>query len=141
MSRVDVRFEESPGPGFPPDKKDLAALAENLLVFLGLPDAGVDLAVIGDRRMEELNRAHLGLPGPTNVLSFPDDAGDDDPAFLGSVALSHETLARECFLYGQPPRVHLVRLLAHAFLHLAGLDHGPEMEGLTDAAVARLGNG
>ena len=52
-------------------------------------------------------------------------------------------MRREAFLSGQPPGLHMARLLAHGFLHLAGLDHGPLMESLTEsaaeAAAERLG--
>jgi len=54
------------------------------------------------------------------------------------MAISADTVAREAFLYGQAPTRHLVRLLAHGFLHLAGLDHGPVMEALTEAAVTAV---
>ncbi|MGE4293193.1 MAG: rRNA maturation RNase YbeY [Desulfovibrio sp.] len=65
-------------------------------------------------------------------------AEEDDGPYLGEIALSVDTLARETRLYGQTPREHLVRLLAHATLHLAGLDHGPEMEAMTEAALDAL---
>lgn len=58
-----------------------------------------------------------------------------DPAFLGSIVLSVDTLAREAHLYGQDPQAHLARLLSHALLHLSGVPHGEEMEDLTDRAV------
>ena len=55
--------------------------------------------------------------------------------------LSAETLARETFLYNQAPYEYTVRLLAHGLLHLAGYDHGPEMDVLTEQAVSTLGGG
>lgn len=68
---------------------------------------------------------HLGCHGPTNVLSFP-----GAPGMAGALLLSLDTLERECLLYGQEPCEHLLRLLAHGMGHLAGLDHGPEMDAL-----------
>jgi probable rRNA maturation factor len=75
-----------------------------------------------------------------------DDEGDDfgtedgeQGPYLGEIVLSVDTLAREVRLYGQEPREHQVRLLAHATLHLAGLDHGPEMEAMTEAVLDALG--
>ncbi|MEA4856736.1 MAG: rRNA maturation RNase YbeY [Solidesulfovibrio sp.] len=124
-------------PGLPASRPELAALCRRLLRALDLEGRDFDLRVVGDAEMARLNRDYLGLPGPTNVLSFP--AGDPDrPDSLGEMALSLDTVAREAFLYGQDPAEHLARLLAHGFLHLAGLDHGPVMEALTDAAVAAL---
>ncbi|MDR2488996.1 MAG: rRNA maturation RNAse YbeY, partial [Desulfovibrio sp.] len=51
---------------------------------------------------------------------------------LGCLALSVDTLLRECFLYGQNTDEHCIRLLAHGLSHLMGMDHGPEMDSLAD---------
>ncbi len=90
-----------------------------------LRGASVDLTITCDAEISAYNERFLGCAGPTNILSFP--AGGDD---LGSLVLSADTLLRECRLYGQPPREHSVRLLAHGLGHLLGFDHGPEMDGL-----------
>ena len=94
----------------------------------GRPLGGLDLYLLGDADMAAANAQHLGCPGPTNVLSFP-----GAPGMPGTLLLSLDTLDRECLLYGQEPAGHLVRLLAHGMGHLAGLDHGPEMEALCAA--------
>ena len=91
----------------------------------------------------ELHRAlsamlHAAGSGPTelDVLSFPIDeqiAGPEDedvPVQLGSLVFSVDTLHRETLLYGQDPEEHCLRLLAHGLGHLAGYDHGPEMDEL-----------
>lgn len=61
---------------------------------------------------------------------------------LGSLAISLPTVVREARLYGQDPQAHFCRLLVHGLLHLSGLDHGPDMDELTDpclyAALAML---
>ena len=95
---------------------------------LGHPVAGVDLYLITDTDMAAANARHLGCIGPTNVLSFP-----GGPGMAGTLLLSPDTLERECLLYGQEPVEHLLRLLAHGMGHLAGLDHGPEMDALCTA--------
>ncbi|WP_035064928.1 rRNA maturation RNase YbeY [Nitratidesulfovibrio termitidis] len=61
----------------------------------------------------------------------PDEGG---PCHLGWLVLSLDTWRRECQLYGQEPVEHALRLLAHGLGHLAGYDHGPEMDAFTDAA-------
>ncbi len=124
-------------PDLPWRRPEVAALCRDILAALDLSGGDYDLRLVGDAEMARLNAAHLRLPGPTNVLSFP--AGDPDrPDYLGEMAVSLDTVAREAFLYGQEPREHLTRLLAHGFLHLAGLDHGPVMEALTEQAVAAV---
>ena len=98
---------------------------------LGRPVAGVDLYLVTDAAMAQANARHLGCTGPTNVLSFPEATG-----MAGTLLLSPDTLERECLLYGQEPVEHLLRLLAHGMGHLAGLDHGPEMDALCASCQA-----
>lgn len=104
---------------------------------LGHPLAGIDLHLVTDAAMAHANAKHLGCTGPTNVLSFPGASG-----MAGTLLLALDTLDRECLLYGQEGVEHLLRLLAHGVAHLAGLDHGPEMDALCaaceDAASAGL---
>ena len=138
MVTIHIRPDLIPRSGM--SAREWEHLAADLLEFFGQVDASVELRVTGDREIADLNQRFLGCPGPTNVLSFP-VADSEGQAGGGSVALSLDALARECLLYGQPLREHLVRLLAHAFLHLSGLVHGPEMESLTEQAVETLGTG
>ena len=121
-------------PDFPLSRRELTVLVARLLTALGLERASLSLTLIDDHGIALLNRRYLGCEGPTNILSFP-GAVPEQPDVLGELFLSTETLAREAFLYGQEPARHLARLLAHGLLHLAGHDHGPEMDALTDQAV------
>lgn len=136
-------------PVFPLSKREIGPVARCILTELGLDHAHFTLKLVDDAEIARLNAQFMGCVGPTNVLSFP--AGDpesdekaarqDDAAdHLGEIALSVDTLARESVLYGQSPGDHLVRLLSHAVLHLAGFDHGEAMDALTDAAVAACGD-
>ena len=86
----------------------------------GCPQSVV-VALLGDREMAALNRASLGLKGPTNILSFPDEENAE-------LALCVPQLLREALLYGQANEAHLVRLLAHGMAHVCGLDHGVGMD-------------
>lgn len=124
-------------PALPLSRREMTAFMTRLLDALGLEGASVELRLVDDAAMARMNRDFLGLPGPTNVLSFPAE-DDRDPACLGEIALSVDTLLRESHLYGQPPEEHLARLLAHGLLHLAGHDHGPVMDDLTDLAVEAM---
>lgn len=127
------------GWGCPLDRREVRHALEAMCVAVaaaGRPVVVVDLYLLDDAGMAVANARHLGCRGPTNVLSFPGAAG-----MAGTLLLSLDTLGRECLLYGQEPREHLLRLLAHGMGHLAGLDHGPEMDALCaacqDAAEAR----
>lgn len=120
-------------PRLPLSRCELEALLERLMAALGL-SGDLTLALVDDGAMADLNRRHLGCSGPTNVLAFPGEGEGN----LGEIALCPAVCLREARLYGQDPALHLARLLAHALLHLAGLDHGPEMEALTESAAARV---
>ena len=60
---------------------------------------------------------------------FPQEQ-TDAPSDSGALRLNLDTLHRETLLYGQDPEEHCLRLLAHGLGHLAGYDHGPEMDEL-----------
>lgn len=122
-------------PRFPLARRELQGLMGTLLTVLGLERCTLSLTLVDDAGVAALNQRFLHCNGPTNILSFPE--GDADrPDELGALFLSVETLAREAFLYGQEPTEHLARLLAHGLLHLAGHDHGVEMDTLTELAVS-----
>ena len=113
-------------------------------MLAGAGPAELDLVLVRDGAMSAYNRRYMACHGPTNVLSFPldeplaetegtpTDALPDGnaPVQLGSLVLSVDTLHREARLYGQDLREHCLRLLAHGLGHLAGYDHGPEMDSL-----------
>lgn len=120
-------------PRFPLSASELMGIFEGLADLFGLDDRDVSLRLVDDLEIAALNQSFMGCLGPTNILSFP--TGDDD---LGDLVLSVETLAREAFLYNQDTFEYTVRLLAHGLLHLAGHDHGPEMEALTELAVSSI---
>ena len=107
-----------------------------MLRAAGSGPAELDLVLVRDAGMADYNLRYMGCHGPTNVLSFPIDeqiAGPEDedvPVQLGSLVFSVDTLHRETLLYGQDPEEHCLRLLAHGLGHLAGYDHGPEMDEL-----------
>lgn len=126
-------------PAFPLGNGELHDICDDILDALGIGDAEFSLKLVNDKGIALLNEEFLGCSGPTNVLSFPARSEGEEGPYIGEIALSVDTLAREVRLYGQDEREHLVRLLAHAVLHLAGYDHGEEMEGLTDLAVAAVG--
>ncbi|GAU07426.1 rRNA maturation RNase YbeY [Desulfoplanes formicivorans] len=126
-------------PTLPLCRSELLPLLTSILTCLGLQDRDLVLQCVDDRRIAALNKAFLGCTGPTNILSFP-VSPEDSATVLGELALSIDTLTREIHLYGQDPREHLVRLLAHGILHLAGYDHGETMYSLTEMVVADVCN-
>lgn len=113
-------------------RPELVDMVQAMLEVAGNPEAGIELLLVEDSQMAYYNQSFLELPGPTNVLSFPADEGE---ASLGQIVLNLDAMRREALLYGQDPVEHLARLLSHGVLHLSGLDHGPLMDDLTEAAM------
>lgn len=138
MASLWIESGAALNPTLPLSRSEMEPLLDRLLVVLGLGGASVEVRFVDDAEIARLNGEFLGLPGPTNVLSFPAE-DPERPDYLGEIALSVDTLGREAVLYGQDPARHLVRLLAHGLLHLAGFDHGQAMEEMTDTAVEALG--
>ena len=100
-------------------------------------DAALELVLARDEDVAELNSLHMGCAGPTNVLSFPNGPEESgEVRDLGSLVLSVDAVRREALLYGQAPREHCLRLLAHGLAHLIGLDHGEEMDSLCRLMLA-----
>lgn len=95
----------------------------SVLASHGFVLRAVELQLVTDAEIARANSEFLYCFGPTNILSFP-----DADSSCGCLILSLETLERECLLYGQQKLGHLWLLLAHGMAHLAGLDHGEEME-------------
>lgn len=119
--------------GLPLDKEQLGKEVGIMANFLGKLFPGmarvITLYLVDDKVIAWANKIYMQCSGPTNILSFP---GQEN--FSGTLLLSKETYNRECRLYGQPRKEHLLKLLAHGLTHVAGLDHGEDM----DAIVAQI---
>jgi probable rRNA maturation factor len=79
----------------------------------GVDDAHVAVEFVDADRIAELNLAHRGKQGPTDVLSFPVD--EEGPAVgpreLGDVVICPEHTE------------DLLEAVVHGVLHLTGMDH------------------
>lgn len=115
------------------DKRQLRQVLERMQAEAaehGHAVPALTLHLVDDGCMARCNQRYMSCPGPTNVLSFPGDG-----SLPGQMVLSLPAWERECLLYGQERQEHLLRLLAHGMGHLAGLDHGPEMDALSGACL------
>jgi len=79
----------------------------------GVERAHVAVEFVGAARIAELNVAHRGQDGPTDVLSFPvdDEAVAHGPRELGDVVICPEHTD------------DLLEAVVHGVLHLTGMDH------------------
>ncbi|RQD67308.1 MAG: rRNA maturation RNase YbeY [Desulfonatronovibrio sp. MSAO_Bac4] len=112
-------------------KRELKDIVRSIASELGNNDPDIDILISDDVSMRDYNQRFLGMEGPTNVLSFPED-NPDMPQCLGQLIINADAVRRESVLYGQDPVSYMVRLMVHGILHLAGFDHGPAMDEFSD---------
>jgi probable rRNA maturation factor len=77
--------------------------------------------------MTALNRLHMGGTGPTDVLSFPIDAGDItagiDHRLVGDIVICPVVAERNAPSHAGTLDDEIALLLVHGALHLLGHDH------------------
>lgn len=83
----------------------------------------VSVLLTTDKAIRRLNRDFRGKDKPTDVLSFPAEAGFVDELVAGDLAISVETARRQAGEQGHALRCELKVLMLHGLLHLAGYDH------------------
>lgn len=101
----------------------LEAAVRLTLAREGLEDGEVSVTLLSDGDIAELHERHLGVAGPTDVLSFALHEGGEPP--LGDVYIGYETASRSAAERGLPLSEELVRLAVHGVLHVLGHDHPP----------------
>ncbi len=134
QNSISIRLQGRAASCAAVSRRELIRDLELILERFGLAGFGLDLLLTDDRTITALNRRFLGLAGPTNVLGFPEVEPSSEKR-LGQICLSADTLFREARLYAQDPAAHLIRLLSHGVLHLAGYAHGPRMQEMTDLGL------
>jgi probable rRNA maturation factor len=142
---------------------EIANAAARALAAADAPSPGsVTIVLTDDDELAELNREHMGMEGPTDVLSFPmlapdafplaGRAGDLVPSsplrgrtHIGDIAISVERVAEQAE-QGRGGQTGDVRwstgdelrlLVTHGTLHLCGLDHAEPAEEAAMRALER----
>ena len=94
------------------------------------PQADLSIVLIDPDTMTALHVKHMGLPGPTDVMSFPMDElhepGSDEEyttGDLGEIYLCPQVIAEQAPDNGRRPDEEAQYLLIHGLLHLLGHDH------------------
>jgi probable rRNA maturation factor len=100
----------------------VAALVERAARAVNAGDADVvstTVVLTTDRAVRRLNARDRGRDKPTNVLTYPSSA----PGFPGEIVLALGQIRREAAAASRRPAHHLIHLVVHGALHLAGYDH------------------
>jgi probable rRNA maturation factor len=134
--RIDVEVREAVRPPLP-----ISTLATAIVAALEATKAprpaSIGLILSNDAELAELNEAHMGKTGPTDVLSFPllsDHPFPTPPGRrpqLGDIVVSVERAIDQAQrgLGGQTgdvrwsPADELRLLVTHGTLHIMGMDH------------------
>lgn len=126
------------------DVRQLKNVARVLLREVDERDSALSLSLVGDARIQELNREHRGKDKPTDVLSFPlyepdEDSHPQTERLLGDVVISVDTARRQAAEYDAPLQNEIYRLLIHGLLHVMGHDHEePDERAAMEAEERRL---
>ena len=98
-------------------------------------NAEVSVLLTDDAQIAELNKQYRDIDGPTDVLSFAFDEGEEDfgidegEHMLGDVVISMETAEKQAQASQKTLEEEVDMLLVHGILHLLGYDHAePEEE-------------
>ena len=116
-------------------RRELRRRLRRMVLASGCSDEVFDqlsVRIVEDDEMSALHEAHMGLSGPTDVLSFPADDPNHAPetAGFGDVAIDWDQVRRQA--RGEGPGAWLDEatvLAVHGFTHLLGHDHATPAEG------------
>jgi rRNA maturation RNase YbeY len=125
-------------------------LVERVLSEMGEDSAEVGIVLVGNARMQSLNRQYRGINQPTDVLAFSmrenkESAGrknrttgigrlDTGHDLLGDVVISVPTAKKQALQQGHSLQQEMTVLMIHGLLHLLGYDHERSM---ADARVMK----
>jgi len=110
------------------DEAELTGMADAILRALDLQDAELSVLITSDDHIAGLNASYRQVEGPTDVLSFPQDAVPGGPRLLGDVVIGVGRATVQAAEQGHDLRAELQVLLVHGVLHLLGHDHETEAE-------------
>jgi probable rRNA maturation factor len=114
--------------------------------MLRAPLREISLALVGDRRMSQLHRQFMNVPGPTDVLTFPLEFDRLGRVTAGEVVVCVPEARRRAKTEGVPLQQELLLYALHGVLHLSGFDDRTaadyrRMHRTEDQILTRLGVG
>ena len=104
------------------DLERVRGAAAAALTACGRAKANLSVTLVDDARIAQLHEKYLGIPGPTDVISFPLEDELEGPSVLGEVVVSVDTAAREARERGHAMDRELLLYVIHGTLHLLGYD-------------------
>jgi probable rRNA maturation factor len=105
------------------DEDGLVDLAAEVLSGERVEHCELSVSLVDDHEMESLHVRYMNEPGPTDVLSFAQNEGEEGARLLGDVVIDPAEAARNS---PSDPASEVRLLLVHGILHLLGYDHEEE---------------
>jgi probable rRNA maturation factor len=108
--------------------------------------AELSVALVGDARMAALHEQFLGIPDPTDVLTFELEHDARGRVTAGEVVICVPEARRQARLHKHPVERELLLYAIHGMLHLAGFDDRTPadytaMHAMEDRILGKLGIG
>ena len=82
----------------------------------------LSLAIVNDAQMSRLHKEYLGIPGPTDVLTFELDHDAKGRVVAGEVIICLPEAKRQARQRGSTVEKELLLYALHGMLHLSGFD-------------------
>ena len=111
-------------------------IVRRALRHAGVKRAMVSVTFVSRQQIAKLNRAHLQKRGATDVITFAFVPTTAQGPLVADVYIAPDVARANAAAFGVGAREELVRLLVHAALHAAGLQH-PETGDRTQSAMWR----
>jgi len=98
------------------DEEFLKKIAKKVLQGEKKENKDLSIALVGQKRMRELNKKYRGKNQVTDVLAFPGDG-------LGEIVICSKEVRKNAKKFDSTFGKELARVLIHGILHLLGYDH------------------
>lgn len=85
-------------------------------------DFELSIAIVGDKKIQNLNKQFRNKDYPTDVLSFPLEKKS------GEIFLNLNIATKKSVEFKMPTKKYFYYVLIHSMLHLKGFKHGEKME-------------
>lgn len=111
---------------FPVNRAAVRLAVRQALGGYGLRQAQVGVAVVGERKMKQLNQQWMKRKEATDVLAFPLDGGFDElngPLMLGDVVVCWPMAVKQAGEKNTLVDEEIDRLVEHGVRHLLGEHH------------------
>jgi len=119
---VDVFVDSEQGRS-PLGRNGIARIAHGALRAEGVRDAMVSITLLGRRAMANVNAAHLGHRGATDVISFGFHRATAADPVIGDIYICPAVARDNAAERGAGVREEIGRLVVHGVLHVLGYDH------------------